>query len=374
MFSLEGYLSRIGYPMPNEKPPCTKETLVAIQRCHHTAIKFDNFDFHIRDTPITLDPNAVWEKVKDNKRGTYCFQGNYLMRHALQEIGFQASLVCVSSYRPFAGSYAELPSHCFVVVDLDNEWLVADAATVDCIDGIVSLSEGLETIQTTNSGVRYKFSLLPHSPFTFAPEVESQARSIDPTILDKNVLSITLIKEDVQRDSNLDPVQPIEPVWVPRFAFKLPLKPGTEYPHPTSTAPPSSLCSFPQSLNPDIAKLILEYAVYRDTRAHHYKQWLLIDYPTDLKSKKIVAGFRYIEVDRPYSARKITWIAEGTANKGKPVGEGEDAVPQEAVDEAFKEIYARVQELGVSLTEEQLERLNINHNFSLENVEHVWPL
>jgi hypothetical protein len=372
MFCLEEYLERIGYPDSHQKPPPTRETLITLQRCHHTAIPFDNFDFHLRDTPIMMDPHQVWQKIKNNRRGTYCFQGNYLFHHALQELGFTASLLCVSPYRPYAGSFAVLPGHCFVVIDVDGEWLVADVSTVDSIDGVVSLSEDFEKIQTTNGGVRYKFSLLPQSPYCFPSELEAEVRSIDSSIFHENVLCISLIKEETKTDANYDPVQPVEKFWIPRFSFKLPLQPGIPYPPENATQAPSTLSTIPPSLHLEIAKHLIEWSIYRDPRAHGYKQWLAINYSRDGKHKKIVAGFRYIELDRPYSARKIKRVAEGLANTGKPVGEGEECVPREVVDSAFQEINQHLQELGVCLSVEELEKLKVDHNFCLANAEHVW--
>lgn len=370
-FSLAAYLDRIGF---KGIPEVNLETLAALQRCHSTAIRFDNFDFHIRDTPIHVDPLEVWLKVKDNKRGTYCFQGNYLFLHALKEMGYEAVLVAVASYRPYAKSFVEIPSHCSVLVVLDNAWLLADVGTIDAIDGLISLSANTEEIQTVKNGVRYKMTLLPQSEYQLPPEMRSQIEGIDNSITPKNMLSVALIKEEIKRDANFDPIIPLEREWVPRFAFKLPLK-TTETGNPASdcTEPLSQLCEMPESLNPEVAKLIIDYSIYKDPRAHHHKQWVAMYYLPDGKQKKIVAGFRYIEVERPFSARKVKWCGGGISNKGKPIGEGDGCVPREVVSQALSEVRKHLEEIGVCLTDEEIAKLAVDHVFTIAGIEMVWP-
>lgn len=49
----------------------------------------------------------------------------------------------VCYYRHVLGSFAPIPSHCNVVVELDGRWYLLDSATVDTIDGILELKIGM---------------------------------------------------------------------------------------------------------------------------------------------------------------------------------------------------------------------------------------
>jgi hypothetical protein len=49
----------------------------------------------------------------------------------------------VCAYRPFAHSFAPLPSHSNVVVLLNDRWHLLDVATVDMIDGFLDVQVGM---------------------------------------------------------------------------------------------------------------------------------------------------------------------------------------------------------------------------------------
>jgi arylamine N-acetyltransferase len=44
---------------------------------------------------LKVHPSTVWEKVRHGTRGTYCFEGNFLLEEALRMIGFEAMLIPV---------------------------------------------------------------------------------------------------------------------------------------------------------------------------------------------------------------------------------------------------------------------------------------
>jgi arylamine N-acetyltransferase len=94
MFSLDEYLNFLEWN-EEDKRDVSLDTLTKLQRLHSTKIPFDNFDFHLNNQKLSVDPNDVWAKVKTGKRGTYCFEGNYLFLEALKVIGFIGSLIPV---------------------------------------------------------------------------------------------------------------------------------------------------------------------------------------------------------------------------------------------------------------------------------------
>ncbi|MHB1834608.1 MAG: arylamine N-acetyltransferase family protein [Solirubrobacteraceae bacterium] len=77
-FRLDAYLRRIGIgrrPSPAE-----------LHRAHVTSIPFENLDPH-RGVPVSLELEALQDKLVDRGRGGYCFEQNLLLAWALRAIG-----------------------------------------------------------------------------------------------------------------------------------------------------------------------------------------------------------------------------------------------------------------------------------------------
>jgi len=382
-FPIHEYLNHIGWPDPSQPIPLTIDTLTKIQRLHSTSIPFDNFDFHIAGTPMCVDSMIIWNKIKDGTRGTYCFQGNYLLLTALRSLGFSdALLIPVSSWRPRMNSFLSIPTHCSVIVPIENKWILLDAATVDCIDGHLTLSDPLEKPQTVTNGVRYKFSLKEDLPWEYPPEIIEQFLSVDPKFDNRDQITVWLIKEDVKRDDYFNPLEPIQKEWIPRFAFRLPKKTGiTGYTLTDITHLPE-IAQLPLSLPEKIAETITELTTIKDPKSHHYKQWVGIRYSRDGLQKYLVSGYRFIAVNRPYSSRNISWCGGISLSKNNdseiPVksdnetnGNDNRAVPEKSTEEVL--VHLR-NDIGIRLTEEEIKKLKIAHNYYMPNIDHVWPI
>jgi hypothetical protein len=67
-----------------------------------------------------------------------------------------------------------------------------------------------------------------------------------------------------------------------------------------------NLISFPPNIEYGISNIFVEMSAVRDVKTHHYKQWVGIRYSKDCKMKYIVAGFRYIVVERPFSMKRYS--------------------------------------------------------------------
>uniref|UniRef100_UPI0025F78BB1 arylamine N-acetyltransferase family protein n=1 Tax=uncultured Phenylobacterium sp. TaxID=349273 RepID=UPI0025F78BB1 len=85
-FDADAYLKRIGLTAP---PEPTVEGLNALQRAQVLAIPFENFDIML-GRGISLEPDAVFDKLVRRRRGGYCFEINGLLLTALQAFGFEA--------------------------------------------------------------------------------------------------------------------------------------------------------------------------------------------------------------------------------------------------------------------------------------------
>lgn len=81
------YLNRIGLEMPDEIRP-TAELLKSLHYAHCTTVPYENLDI-IRHIPLSLETDALFEKVVENGKGGYCFELNGLFGWLLRELGYQ---------------------------------------------------------------------------------------------------------------------------------------------------------------------------------------------------------------------------------------------------------------------------------------------
>lgn len=376
-FTLENYLDFLGWEGP--VPTASYDALTRLQRLHSTKIPFDNFDMHFENPVLSTNPVDVWPKVRDGRRGTYCFEGNFLFAEALQKIGFQTALIPVCSWRPFALSFAPLPSHCNVVIILDDKWYLLDVATVDMIDGFLDFQ--VDTIQQVANGMRYRLSIIPDEPFVIPDAAESRVRAInDKSVLLSNArdcVSFVVEKEDVLRDSDYNPIEPMKLEWVRRFWFRIP-RSGIPLPELIRNDHLFPLLSFPSQLEYAMAELLVEFTALKDERAHHYKQWVGIRYTSE--EKIMVAGFRVMRIKRPYGPRDIVRY-DAPPSSDASESEQSSISPEERAT-LMQERWANIREqleslVGIRLSEDVIrDRLRIRHNFTPtcgKTNEHVWP-
>jgi len=82
---LNRYLERIRLGSP---PATDLATLSALHYHHACAIPFENLDTLLGEQ-VSLDLDAITEKLVDRGRGGYCFEQNRLLQWALETIGFE---------------------------------------------------------------------------------------------------------------------------------------------------------------------------------------------------------------------------------------------------------------------------------------------
>ncbi|MCF8709464.1 arylamine N-acetyltransferase family protein [Rhizorhapis sp. SPR117] len=121
LIDLTAYLRRIGL---THAPPATIEGLMAVQRAHRLAIAFENLDISL-GRGISLDPDAVFEKLVARRRGGYCFEQNQLFLRGLIAIGFEARPLLARVWLMADG----MPplTHTLNLVTLDDRQWIADA-------------------------------------------------------------------------------------------------------------------------------------------------------------------------------------------------------------------------------------------------------
>ena len=117
------YLARVGYAGSRA---LSLATLNAIVSRHVQAIPFENLDV-LLGQPISIDVEAVEDKLVRRQRGGYCFEHNTLLLHVLGELGFSAKALSARS-RYMQLERTQLPrTHMFLRVDWGSEPYLVDA-------------------------------------------------------------------------------------------------------------------------------------------------------------------------------------------------------------------------------------------------------
>jgi len=83
--NVQAYLDRVGYS--GALSP-TEETLIKLTRAHLEAVPFENLEVRYEHKEPSLEPEGLYHKVVENRRGGYCFELNKIFYLLLQELGF----------------------------------------------------------------------------------------------------------------------------------------------------------------------------------------------------------------------------------------------------------------------------------------------
>ena len=89
---LDKYLERIGYTGTRE---LTAENLDALIRAHIGTVPFENITVYDFDQVPSLDPEDLYKKIVEDRRGGYCFELNTSLHNLLTSFGYDAYPVVV---------------------------------------------------------------------------------------------------------------------------------------------------------------------------------------------------------------------------------------------------------------------------------------
>jgi N-hydroxyarylamine O-acetyltransferase len=150
------YLRRVG--VDPEGVTTDLESLHRLQRAHVEAVPFENLSIvgdpfaEGRGEGVTLDPDALYEKVVGRERGGYCFELNGLFHGLLCAVGFEADRVaaCVLNEDGSVGTPA---NHHTNIVDLDRRYVVDVGLAVPPLRRPLPLAGG---VRTDRAGVDWR--------------------------------------------------------------------------------------------------------------------------------------------------------------------------------------------------------------------------
>jgi N-hydroxyarylamine O-acetyltransferase len=115
-------------------------TLTRLHRAHLHRVPFENLDIPL-GRPIVLEPDALFEKVVDRRRGGFCYELNGLFARLLQALGFAPILLAARVYgdgQPGPGF-----DHMLLLLDLDGPW-IADVGFGDSFVDPLPLGPGVQ--------------------------------------------------------------------------------------------------------------------------------------------------------------------------------------------------------------------------------------
>ncbi len=124
--NLHAYLARIAYDGPIRQDLVT---LIALHRAHLRAIPYENLDVPL-GRPVTIERNAIFEKLVTQKRGGWCYEMNGLFGWALAEMGFKVTRSAGAVMREVRGDDV-IGNHLVLKVELEEGDYLADVGFGD---------------------------------------------------------------------------------------------------------------------------------------------------------------------------------------------------------------------------------------------------
>ncbi|MDH2428391.1 arylamine N-acetyltransferase [Sphaerisporangium sp. TRM90804] len=135
--TIDPMLHRIGHHGPVDAGP---ETLSALHRAWRRAVPYENLDIQL-GRPISLEPDALFDKLVRRRRGGYCYEQNAGLAMLLRLAGFEVTMVEAGVLRAARGE-AMWGNHNALLVDLDGRRWLADAGIGDGFVEPLPLREG----------------------------------------------------------------------------------------------------------------------------------------------------------------------------------------------------------------------------------------
>ena len=141
---LPAYFARVGYAGAREP---TLAVLQALTAAHAHSIPFENLSV-LLEQPVSLAPNAVFDKLVKQRRGGYCFEQNGLFLAVLAELGFRVTPISARVRLQRPRDFTPPRTHVFIRVELGGQSWLTDVG-VGALSLTAALRLELDTEQVT---------------------------------------------------------------------------------------------------------------------------------------------------------------------------------------------------------------------------------
>ena len=150
--TIEGYLQRIGF---KGEAKADLETLKQLQYQHFLTVPYENLDI-LRNIPMSLDLDDLYNKIVIQGRGGYCFELNALFNWLLCEIGFKTKSYFARFLLDEPDFSLVMRRHRIMQVECGGELYIVDVGVGAVTPEIPLKLE--ENEETEVRGVAYKFT------------------------------------------------------------------------------------------------------------------------------------------------------------------------------------------------------------------------
>jgi N-hydroxyarylamine O-acetyltransferase len=114
------YLERIRAARPASP---TLGALGELVLSHLYAVPFENLDI-AAGRPLSVEPQAIFDKVVTRRRGGFCYELNGLFSWLLRELGYDVTVLAGQTVDPTTGEPGHPRAHLVLLVELDGPRLV----------------------------------------------------------------------------------------------------------------------------------------------------------------------------------------------------------------------------------------------------------
>ncbi|MEM9464187.1 MAG: arylamine N-acetyltransferase [Actinomycetota bacterium] len=159
MSRVDAYLTRLGVERPAQ---LDVGALAALQHAHLVAVPFENLDVY-RRVPVTVDQEAILDKIVDRGRGGWCFEANGGFAWLLEQLGFAVRRLGAAVLLDGPNTVVD---HLAVEVQLDRPYLV-DVGFGDSFIRPLDLSSG-----EPQDGGASEYQFVPSPQGTTLTEIE----------------------------------------------------------------------------------------------------------------------------------------------------------------------------------------------------------
>lgn len=116
---IDAYLARIGAKKPRLPDA---GALAELQIAHLLTVPFENLDI-VAGRPISLDLDAIFDKIVRRRRGGFCYELNGLFAWLLEGLGYRVTMLSGRTIDGVHGMVGPEYDHLALRVDLEEPWL-----------------------------------------------------------------------------------------------------------------------------------------------------------------------------------------------------------------------------------------------------------